>query len=84
MAIPESQLETWTHIGAAAQSSTTYQSIKGVIEHKDAPYATQRIDCESASNFDPRQNRRKLLIDKPFVRNRPGHDWTPMDSRRNL
>jgi hypothetical protein len=44
MAIPESQLETWTHIGAAAQSSTTYQSIKGVIEHKDAPYATRRID----------------------------------------
>ena len=44
MAIPESQLETWTHIGAAAQSSATYQSIKGVIQHKDAPYATRRID----------------------------------------
>jgi hypothetical protein len=44
MAIPESQLETWTHIGASTQSSATYQSIKGVIEHKDAPYASRRID----------------------------------------
>ncbi|GEC45948.1 nucleotidyltransferase [Bradyrhizobium japonicum] len=44
MAIPETQLETWTHIGAAAQSAATYQSIKGVIEHKDAPYSSRRID----------------------------------------
>jgi hypothetical protein len=44
MAIPESQLETWTHIGAATQSAATYQSIKGVIEHKDAPYSSRRID----------------------------------------
>lgn len=44
MAIPQSQLETWTHIGAATQSAATYQSIKGVIEHKDAPYSSRRID----------------------------------------
>lgn len=44
MTIPESQLETWTHIGAAQQSATTYQSIKSVIEHKDAPYLTRGID----------------------------------------
>jgi hypothetical protein len=44
MAIPESQLETWTHIGAGPQSAATYQSIKGVIEHKDAPYASKRVD----------------------------------------
>jgi hypothetical protein len=44
VAIPESQLETWTHIGAAAQSAATYQSIKAVIEHKDAPYSTRSID----------------------------------------
>jgi hypothetical protein len=42
--IPESQLETWTHIGAAQQSATTYQSIKGIIEHKSAPYSTRSID----------------------------------------
>ncbi len=44
MSIPESQLETWTHIGAAQQSATTYQSIKSVIEHRDAPYSTKNID----------------------------------------
>jgi hypothetical protein len=44
MAIPESQLDTWTHTGASTQSSATYQSIKGIIEHKDAPYASRRID----------------------------------------
>jgi hypothetical protein len=44
MAIPESQLETWTHIGASAQSSATYQSIKGIIENKNAPYASRQID----------------------------------------
>lgn len=44
MAIPENQLETWTHIGAAAQSAATYQSVKRVIESKDAPYATRQID----------------------------------------
>jgi hypothetical protein len=44
VAIPESQLETWTHIGAGPQSTATYQSIKAVIEHKDAPYASRQID----------------------------------------
>jgi hypothetical protein len=42
--IPESQLEIWTHIGAAQQSAATYQSIKGVIESKDAPYSSKQID----------------------------------------
>ena len=46
--------------------------------------SVQAATCVSASNYDPRQNRRKLLIDKLFVRNRSGHDWTPMDSSRNL
>jgi Ca2+-binding RTX toxin-like protein len=44
MAIPENQLEIWTHIGAGPQSAATYQSIKGVIEHKDAPYASRQVD----------------------------------------
>lgn len=44
MSIPESQLETWTHIGATQQSATTYQSIKSAIEHRDAPYSTRNID----------------------------------------
>ena len=32
MAIPQSQLETWSHQGAVATSASTYQSIKGVLE----------------------------------------------------
>jgi hypothetical protein len=44
VAIPESQLETWTHVGAGPQSTATYQSIKAVIEHKDAQYSSRRID----------------------------------------
>jgi hypothetical protein len=44
VAIPESQLETWTHIGAGPQSTATYQSIKAVIEHKDAAYASRQLD----------------------------------------
>jgi hypothetical protein len=44
MTIPEAQLETWTHIGAGPQSSATYQSIKAILEHKDAPYASRQVD----------------------------------------
>lgn len=32
MAIPEAQLETWSHQGAMQSSSTTYRSVKGVLE----------------------------------------------------
>ncbi len=39
MAIPESQLETWSHQGSITQSSTTYQSIKGSLEGSSTPYA---------------------------------------------
>jgi hypothetical protein len=42
VAIPEAQLETWTHLGSVQQSHTTYQSIKNVLEHKDAPYSSSR------------------------------------------
>lgn len=38
MAIPESQLETWSHQGSVTQSSQTYQSVKAVLEAKDTPY----------------------------------------------
>jgi hypothetical protein len=44
MAIPAAQLATWTGVGSVQQSSATYQSIKNVLEHKDAPYASRRID----------------------------------------
>lgn len=38
MPIPESQLETWSHQGSIAQSSSTYNSIKNVLEAKTTRY----------------------------------------------
>jgi hypothetical protein len=39
VAIPEAQLETWSHQGSITQSSTTYNSIKNVLEAAGTPYA---------------------------------------------
>ena len=41
MAIPESQLDTWSHQGSITQSSNTYNAIKNVLEAPDTPYATK-------------------------------------------
>lgn len=38
MAIPESQLETWSHQGSVTQSSTTYATIRRALEATDAKY----------------------------------------------
>jgi hypothetical protein len=38
MAIPEAQLETWSHQGSVAQSSATYNAIKNVLEGTGTPY----------------------------------------------
>lgn len=38
MAIPESQLDTWSHQGAQKGSSDTYASVKGVLEDEVSPY----------------------------------------------
>ncbi len=43
MAINENQLDTWANPGSLVQSANTYQSIKGVIEDKRAPYAGRSI-----------------------------------------
>src|SRR5258708_38563219 len=39
MAIPESQLETWSKQGSITQSSNTYASIKSVLEDSNTPFA---------------------------------------------
>lgn len=39
MAIPESQLDTWSHQGSVNQSASTYNSIKSVLEASTTPYA---------------------------------------------
>ena len=38
MPISESQLDTWSHQGSITQSSTTYNSIKNVLEAAGTPY----------------------------------------------
>lgn len=43
MPIPESQLETWSHQGSITQSSTTYNSIKDVVEASTTPYASRNF-----------------------------------------
>jgi len=39
MAIPESQLDTWSHQGSITQSATTYQTIKDALEADSTGYA---------------------------------------------
>ena len=41
MAIPESQLDTWSHQGSVTQSSGTYNSIKNVLEASTTPYTNK-------------------------------------------
>lgn len=39
MAIPESQLDTWSHQGSITQSRNTYNSIKTTLETSSTPYS---------------------------------------------
>lgn len=38
MAIPESQLETWSHQGSVSQSAQTYDMIQKVLNDTTSPY----------------------------------------------
>lgn len=44
MAIPESQLETWSHHGSITQSAATYASVRRALEDPDAPHAGRDFD----------------------------------------
>jgi hypothetical protein len=44
MAIPLSQLETWSHQGAIQGSSSTYNTIKNILERSTTPYAGKSYD----------------------------------------
>lgn len=39
MGIPESQLETWSHIGSITQSASTYRAIRQVLDATTTPYS---------------------------------------------
>jgi hypothetical protein len=43
MAIPESQLDTWSHQGSVTQSSGTYNTIKSVLEASTTPYSSKNF-----------------------------------------
>jgi hypothetical protein len=44
MAIPETQLETWSHQGAGVGSRDTYATVKGALEAADTKYAQKSFD----------------------------------------
>jgi hypothetical protein len=52
MAINENQLETWSHIGAAATSKATYYTVKTALERAAAPYATRDIFLQGSYGND--------------------------------
>ena len=41
MAIPESQLVTWSHVGGIDQISATYNTIKNALEETQSPYLSK-------------------------------------------
>jgi hypothetical protein len=43
MPIPEAQLETWSHQGAAIGSKTTYASVKSALEYEPANYTDRNF-----------------------------------------
>lgn len=44
MAIPNSQLETWSKQGSITQSASTYASIKSALEHSSANYKSRNFE----------------------------------------
>jgi hypothetical protein len=44
MAIPESQLDTWSHQGSITQSSSTYQTIRNALNSDSALYSAQSFN----------------------------------------
>ena len=44
MAIPEAQLDTWSHQGSVTQSSGTYQTMRNALIAPTAPYAGRAYD----------------------------------------
>lgn len=54
MAIPENQLETWSHQGSQVQSASTYQTIRGVLDDPNSPYFkwTYRIFLQGSYGND--------------------------------
>lgn len=54
MAIPEQQLETWSHQGSKVQSASTYQTLRGILNDPGSPYYrwTYRIFLQGSYGND--------------------------------
>src|SRR5579871_1926835 len=51
MAIPESQLETWSHQGSISQSSNTYATVKRALEAAGTKYAKKSFEVFLQSSY---------------------------------
>ena len=56
MAIPESQLVTWSHQGSIAQSSATYASVKRALEAADTKYADKSYEVFLQGSYSNNTN----------------------------
>jgi hypothetical protein len=51
MAIPEAQLETWSHQGPTAQFTSTYDGIRTVLYDANSPSAARSFQVFLQGNF---------------------------------
>lgn len=56
MAISETQLETWSHQGSEAQSATTYQAIRNVLNDPNSPYYSKSFDIFLQGSYGNKTN----------------------------
>ena len=51
MAVPESQLDTWSKQGSVTQSASTYASVKGVLEDSSSPYYLKAFETRLQGSY---------------------------------
>lgn len=56
MAIPESQLDTWSVQGSVTQSAATYQAIRDALRDERAPFASQRFEIFLQGSYGNKTN----------------------------
>lgn len=67
MAISETNLETWSHIGSQTQSASTYQAIKEVLESSDAPFSHRGFEVYLQGSYGNNTNIRGSESDVDVV-----------------
>lgn len=51
MAVPEQQLQTWSHQGSVVQSSNTYAAVRGVLEDAKSPYKAKSFHIRLQGSY---------------------------------